>query len=820
MADLQGFLSAAHQVANNPCLVLRDQTAGQQDSSSVRTSRRARWVQRFHTKENRAVSSQFLASLETSYGDESARAAARCSGLNHTLARGKPLRARQVTAAVEAAKFQSANTRDDNRRLAHCYEQSLRREGTDHLVASSVIKNVARRHANAPDSISRLLDRRQLAPQVSKAILAAGENGEYGFQPVTREQADEICRRIVEQELRDAFDSAFHRARGRALKALNPQMPDTIAHHELRRVCDRLEPPIDLGCNVLSADAAEFFARQVALAIDTGAIHFKDLADEASLRDLASSTAEQFVEERRAARDEVAKLRYLDPEVQEALRVHVTRDTIPRNIVTHLGETYFLVANHLDALAGPLPPNGLEESIKTIRETLTSSWTAAGVNIDQDNEELYYRYAWRFLLAPGGAAQASAILARLAPDDSLLRGIGESAYWYADEFKGTEQAAKTFTDEESGLSRNVHDQVSFDNAHDYSLLMQSLRSTLLEITGRQITGGAMLEQNPHPTDQTVATLRNLGIPFPAPERLNCFNNDVPLSNSTLAQMRRELDRQVRGSRRIHRSGLTQNCRVFLRANEMTVRGEFKARFTIDGKQLPVKAKAETVARELREFCRDREGTLNLELLANISRVVHVATFRSLYHGCMNPDRPDLSIMNGYPEGAFAGHAYSLRKNDDGDVLLEVSERITPLMHYPMHQNDVRPASGAQPGDAAPKGVRLSGRHSDFLTRASIHFNPASFKPQLHSVNISYWLEQGDARAEEPPFWIRRPDVPEAPQSADDMRRGQQYAHVVSVEEPHSRTPDSASTHSGGNHYEEIGPPTTVRSPQANTGNQP
>ena len=79
-------------------------------------------------------------------------------------------------------------------------------------------------------------------------------------------------------------------------------------------------------------------------------------------------------------------------------------------------------------------------------------------------------------------------------------------------------------------------------------------------------------------------------------------------------------------------------------------------------------------------------------------MIDPATFDCVYAGCMNPKLPHLAIMNGYPEGVFEGHSYSLWKNDDGAVRLGIAE----VDHAPV-SGIVSPMPGCR---KTPKPVRF------------------------------------------------------------------------------------------------------------------
>ena len=163
-----------------------------------------------------------------------------------------------------------------------------------------------------------------------------------------------------------------------------------------------------------------------------------------------------------------------------------------------------------------------------------------------------------------------------------------------------------------------------------------------------------------------------------------------------------------------------------------------------------------------EFCTN--GDLDKNMLANVSRLFDHATLDCVYAGCMNPKRPDLAIMDGYPEGVYEGHSYSLWKDDDGRVLLGVAEMITPLFVHRAQPAGTDAGAGRavadEPNDAR---VVLSGHRSNFSTRAVVEFDPESCKPEISELEIGYSLIPGGP---ERPYWIPKPQARVADEASE------------------------------------------------------
>ena len=760
MPELQQFLSAIANAPDARSLA----PAGQQRHVTARTGWRSRLVERFQTRDNQDVALQFIAALRATYGSESAETVAESAGLYRVIARHKPLRVRHVRTAIESADLWAAATKSANTRLAESYSSNLQGGLTVAMQRfRRLIQDVVYQKYGGHESIAQLVDYRRLAASVADAIQADGIDGETVTRTINQRRADEICKCIVDEHL-------FAAARKRALEKLDPSRPGSIGYNELATAVSKLDPPLTLKHGSLSPDAIEALYRMFARAIDSGTIRAEDLVDEASLRELAGDTVRAFMAEREASRARVSQIEQIDEQERRALLEQVTFDTIPENLVEPLGRAYILLRARLARMNQDSPPAALQQSVKEICFAIETIRQDHRFGLDSDNGDLAYRHAWRFLLAPGGNAQASKILGQMALQRSPLRNNCEAALWYANEFKNTSEATRTLREHQGTPNVKIHDDQSFETASRYGKTLLWLAAVAAEKTGPDADWGNTFVANPNPTDETVATLRDLGIPFPAPDRLDRANDNVSLSRPSLAKIQEAIDRKVADTPDLHKWGLTKDCVLFLRQNERTQqRKEFKAYFSVDGEDLPRPTEARTVAKSLRNFCKDAHGNLNKELLASVSRMVNHHTFDCLYSGCMNPLRPDLSIMNGYPRGVMGGHSYSLWKDGNGETRLMVGEIITPLKLYPMGPDAGRMTAEGQPDEAALEWQRLSGRNSGFRIRATIRFNPENYRPEIETVGVTYRLVSGgdNPLVDDPGYWVETRGASEEPQDSAD-----------------------------------------------------
>ena len=746
MVALQTFIEATNNVTGKASLTLTNQQTG----VSVHSGWRARCIAQFRTRQNRDVAAGFLDALKHRYGREAADAAARSIRLDRTLARGRPLRARQVTIATDRANQQVAESRRKNHALAEVYEINLRHAERKGYGYRPMIEATARTGCAGSADVAGLLRYTELARAVQDAIIADGKEGEVGCRSIERARASEICEAIVNQQLR----AAYHDTRARALQKLDPRVVGSFTHRELVHALVALDIPRDVAGSGVSPDAAECLYRRFASGIDVGKIRADLLDDEAELRMFALEVVASFKEERQAALEQLDARSYVDDRTRNAFLATVSRGTVAPNLVRYLAITHDALRERLSDLANGLPPEELHRVIESVLPVIQCAWKSANIEVTADNEQSLYRETWRFLLASMPADTVVAIYDNCFADGGPARQIGEAATWYATDFRASREAGRTYEDTE-GRATPIHCEDSFKLAGDYSKMLSGLEAVLLEKVDPHAGQAPNLQAVERPDDQTVAALRNLRVPFPAPDRLNCAAEDAPPSERAMAEMRSEFDWHIQTSRAMVRkghlgAGMTKEFIDFLQANEQVHPERPKVRFRVDGVDLPDGAATSAVVDALRRFCTDSTGKVDERLLRRISQAGSPETLDCVYAGCMDPRRPDLAVLNGYPRGVYEGHSYSLWKEGDGAVRLKITERITPLFFHPVKCDTVLPDSGAQLQDGNhPPAETLNGAQSDFRTEVLVSFGGRNHLPNIDQAKISYRLTPGEPQA---PYW--------------------------------------------------------------------
>ena len=457
--------------------------------------------------QHRAVTGRFIEALNGRYGHEIGAEVVRITGLDRTLSQGRPLLGRTVVQALDEAAYLVARNR---------WTTSVSAEILAGLSAPETPLESLRSAADErafqlyPDETSLLhyVNFFVLSEKVRSAIIAAGEDGTHD---VSNPELAAIRRQILDEELARAHAVTQRNA----LSELDVQRRDSILHKAVAAKFARFDPPIVLHQTPLTGDAAMGLSEPLRLKVRKGEITWGMQDANLLLMDAADREVARFMAGRQAARAAVAILRRTDTEARPILAEQVTRDLTPASLVPQLETAFLRVRARLANLDKPMPPRELEQTVSLIQHEITQAVARAQISPDELPEDAGYRCAWRFLLAPGGAAQAEAILGALARNDSLLRGIAEAAGHVAgargsSATSGTENR-KVRTPALTGLAAGK----SSDPAGKLWKMLQSLQAVLRELAPNG-SPGADLTPNHSAGAAATAALGRLVTNHPSP----------------------------------------------------------------------------------------------------------------------------------------------------------------------------------------------------------------------------------------------------------------------------------------------------------------
>ena len=680
---------------------------GDRTGVTVRSGRIARWIGSLSASRNRDVADRFAQSLTNHYGAELSSHALRSAGLDRMLSSGRPLRARHVRQVIDHAERLQADFQQSAERAGRAYSRPVA-VGADATLLGTALNDVARKMQPNDPTLAALVDIEALGDRVQEAIVAAGRDGGHF---VTTEEAAGILQETVGQ----ALQTARAEAREGALARLSLDHPDSLGRQALERAAAAAGQGETIAVDRLTPDVRELLASRFDWVVSND-LKAAAYGDDAALKAVADRVAADFVAERMAAGRAVDALP-LDAAVKATLRECVLNDGIPAELVPVMGKAYGQVGGQVAALADPsLNARDLQGPLSAIRQAMTEAFAEARAEVTPEREDALHHGFWRFLLAPGGDGQASAIAERMQQPASPLRQIGEAANWYRHEFPVTAEADRTFNlPRDPALDGTpVYLPESFGKATEYSVTLNALAAVVLP-DARYAEGKPPLPASDNVSDGTIAALRGLGITMPPPNRLGETNRLDHLSDPSMAVVREKLD--------LHVESVADAPLVEGLVGE-SVKDFNRADYRIGG-QLAARDRDAVVA-AMRAFCTDSEGRLDERLLKGISTLAYQASLGCVHSACLNPQRPDLSVFDGHP--VMAGDpTYEISRSEEGDVIVDISQS-GPLTTFVELDED---------GAVVPRMLDADSSHFDLQAR--LRLAAGDWTPQIESVSMDYAL---------------------------------------------------------------------------------
>ena len=468
-----------------------------------------------------------------------------------------------------------------------------------------------------------------------------------------------------------------------------------------------------------------------------------DLRHEDVLHNLPAEVRREFLGERAAAWNLAEELT-LDDDTTAAISRQVLHDDIPVELVAPLANAHVRLKEQLDELGNAQSGPELETAMRAIRDAMAQAFDDAGQQLTSDNRHRAFKMFWRVVLAPVPEEQAQGIVEQLNRAGSPLRSLGEGAAWYRNECRRQQTAPQS-----AGTGQRPHpaaqqtprtaqqpsrtprqpsaspgprpvgtptfSRQSIEAATDYSLMMRSLAEVLHEKTGRPTIAPADAGTADVP-DRTIAALRNLGVPMPAPRRLGRQNPDTPVSESGIAAICRQLDEHLQiASRGSFVQGVSAECLRDIQNNN----------YVIGNRQVP--GDFDSVKREIAAFCSNPDGHLNPNLLRNLSMLAYRGGIDCVRRTCLNNSRPDIALFSEDPVLTEVQQVHRLWRDESGNVILE-SWRVG-------HVKQVR----RQDANGGAETVDLDPRRSILDLRVRFGFDGVTGQPSFQGVSIGYAL---------------------------------------------------------------------------------
>ena len=685
---------------------------------TVRSGRIARWIGKFRRSGNQEAARHFVDALRERYGKEVANHVVRSTGLDPAIARGRPLRARQVAEIVGEADALRAAIVNRNAAVATNFPGQMA-IGSDRSIQQNSLELQSRKLFPTNPNMHLLVDAGRLSGMVDSEIRAAGKNGEHF---VTTDEAARILTRVVNRELQAAFETAQQGA----LNKLSFEDPNSISRQAFAAAIAGREQALNIDPNRFEADLNDALQLKFEYAV-ANRLQAPAIDDGPALQALAGELMEGFPEERAAVREAVQGLP-IDTAAKEKMLDQALHDNIRADMIPALGRAYLQVRDDLSELGKPLGPAELQEPLSRICDSMTSAFEESGVEVNVVNQDAMYRSCWRFLLAPGGEAQCSAIAGRMEHPGSALRKIGQGATWFRNDFTQTEEGSQSVVDE-NGREQPKYAE-SIDTASRYSVMMENLAKVLRDKTdapaesfGLRARERRLIPQESQ-SDDAIVMLRNVGIAMPAPDRMGQMNPDAPISQPAFDRIREGVDAHIASTanKRVENGLLAEATRDFGRAT-----------YRANGQDLT--RDPDAVAEGLRVFCTDASGRLNEEMLLGISKVAYQAIPLSAFAVLFDPRNPENSLFKGSPAFVLGANnlEYNLSRNDNDEVILNV--RLSGPLNQLVHIGD----------DGSNDSETLEPGRSRLDMSMDLKLDANGFRPTVEAVNVGYSLFPGRDR---------------------------------------------------------------------------
>ncbi len=712
---LTGFVDATRDVRGDSHVALSQDRAG----VTAKGGRAVRWAGHFRSDANRLATAAFADSLRSRYGDELAGLALKTAGLDRTLKSGKPLKARQVRAAVQQADYLQGTFRQRNAAVAGALSQGQFGKAFTPLHLAGKASEIARQILPHGAFVAHHLDPEALSQLVRSAIIEAGRDGAH---LVTTEEAGSIQERVIRNEIQSAH-SALARSAERQLNVDDMDQPESLVRQLAVNAVSALHGAQDLSIDRLSPDAREALGERLQHEVINpakrpGSEAVAALRDDDALERAADRVVREFVSERVSARDAVKSLPIPEP-ARSAMADAALHSAIDPRLAFAFGKAYPELQQPLRALASPQNAGDAQQAIEKIQSAVGRAIPLADFSMDSSNRMAAHGAFWQMMLAPGGHAQDQAIAARLAGGQDLNEFHAGMSY-YRHELAAEVAALEGFGQPDGGV---VHSPESFARAQQYDTLMESLGLVLEGKVGAAPTslrGAAKADVS----DAALAMMRNLGVPMPAPVRLDHAQNDAPISDPT----RRAIESQIEKHLRDTDAGPFKNG-----VNEDATRDFDRATYVIGGATMP--KDQETVADGLRNLCVGEDGELNAVMLRRVSSFANQGGLGCAYSRLIGgANRPELASISGLPFASNqASISYALTADPaSGDVLLRMSNRS------PSELMAVQDSQGEE------IMVDLDAGRSFYRIDVGLRFDAQTCEPTLERLRLDYALHAADA----------------------------------------------------------------------------
>ena len=714
--DIAKFHSVATEAGN------RDLVLGLTESRKdlfLADHQAARWVRDSKTSPHHEVSELFVHALHESYGEGIAQQVIEATDLNSGLKAGHALTSMKVMRAVDIAESIKQQFVVSNKEMVSDYVSSLWIGSSTsplQMKCDGVAAFLFSSHKDEADAVKAKFDFGELDRKFKEKIQNASIGGTH---VVTAQEAGKITDLLINEQMRLTY-----------LTLLMERMDISREGSIGQRAWSRVNPDPESGLRInLSGDNdiarrlndqfVKKLSKTICPELNTAHAYGGNQAANApvitmspeDLAAIAKSVVEEFAGERFAAAQAAQELPVEDEGVKSRMIQEILHGNMSASMVPVFCRVYPRLSQHFPALGRnqDSSPQELEKALVEMHHAARKVMHEGKLKIEDRDAAM--RSLWNAFLLGQDAASLHGIVHQMSQEGSLLRTFGQGAHYFRyvfgqSDFCQRRKQAETYAS-------------SIDTAGDYSLLLNNLAKVLQNKTDspEPLAGVSSVEKL---SDETITILRNLDIKILTPKRLGEKNGSVRLPNQVWNEIQSDLKSESTSKKELI-NGVVEGFMSDLK----------RANYRLQGEDLGVDA--DKIMDRLREFCTDKSGESNEEMLLAISKFAYQATF-GILQSFLGLGREHLAPFWGVPvkqRGMMGttrdGRAqYDIGKTEKGEVVIhmQVSQPIIFLT-----------SPDIETGEQAT--IQLKPDVSRFGMSLDISLVAKTFEPTLNKASMSY-----------------------------------------------------------------------------------
>lgn len=641
------------------------------------------WIKgRLNTAENREVSKLFLASIQSTHGQDIAHQMANQFGLYKTIRSGRPLHAREVEAVLDSADEAKARIRDSNERALNGYFGQANKTGQSAF--QSRFQMLARQYLSADadfEAIENLCQLGKLSDEVRDTVLEIGREGQVSV-PLEKIEA------FADAAIRNAFLNGPYRQQLEAKLDLSD--PQSLGSQSLNQALDAGSLPGSVkGAPLSDAMRSQLqteLSNEIGLRLtatmnglsggNPGAKTLDQVFSDASIRDMAGHIVDKHIDWAAKTQDPQQEGRPpINDKFSAELKRGVLSSAFPEAAVAPLIQSHHAISALDQVLAAGATQREqsaqLKEPLKTLYEGFVQA-TAEKGNSGVSREQQFAQL-WGTLLQGKSPEALKSLAEKMASSNQKgMSDLLQATKYLSAAFMETEQpAAPRFSEENTARAR------------DYHLMLTTLAQTLEKKTGTNLH--TLLNQDMPESYESIFShsldtlVRNLGIETPRVTGLNRTETDIPLPDASLRALEENVEslQTLSPREKIDPRGVLNQMVIDIGRASYYVGAN---KWENDESQMDIETLRDRVVSDLEDLCRDsKTNEVNKELLLGISKYASQRAQAGMVSLLGYSPQEDVTVISSAPNFAACKKIYNVQRTPDGGATIHFSMRGNTAM---------------------------------------------------------------------------------------------------------------------------------------------